>query len=37
MIKKLGGVIFYFTALANHHNIDMNYEKPERTGVVRQT
>ena len=37
MIEELGGVILYVTALANHHNIDMNYETPERTLIHSMT
>ena len=37
MIEELGGVIFYIIALANHHNIDMNYETPERTLIHSMT
>ena len=37
MIEELGGVIFYVIALANHHNIDMNYETPERTLIHSMT
>ena len=37
MIEELGGVIFYIIALANHHNIDMNCETPERTLIHSMT